>query len=133
MIELRSNFGLVNVVVEGCGVVGLWAKAAAVGNSSELSLAAAGARQRITDCNMPEMDGYELARSIRQIESGQNRNRTPIIACTANAFAGEVETCLAAGMDDYLVKPVELSGLLKKLDRWLPRPVGTRCAAHGAH
>ena len=74
----------------------------------------------ITDCHMPEMNGYELARSIRRIESENGGKHIPIIACTANAFAGEFETCLAAGMDDYLVKPVELSGLLKKLDRWLP-------------
>ena len=76
----------------------------------------------ITDCNMPEMDGYELARSIRGLETGSASNRTPIIACTANAMDGEAEICFAAGMDDYLVKPVELSELLKKLDQWLPIP-----------
>ena len=76
----------------------------------------------ITDCNMPEMDGYELARSIRGLETGNDSNRTPIIACTANAMDGDAEICFAAGMDDYLVKPVELSELLKKLDQWLPIP-----------
>ena len=76
----------------------------------------------ITDCNMPEMDGYYLTRSIRTLESGNGSIRTPIIACTANAMSGEAEICFAAGMDDYLVKPVELSELLKKLDQWLPIP-----------
>ncbi|MEK6211575.1 MAG: ATP-binding protein, partial [Pseudomonadota bacterium] len=76
----------------------------------------------ITDCNMPEMDGYELARSIRRLESANGGGRTPIIACTANALGGEAETCFAAGMDDYLAKPVELTQLLKKLDQWLPIP-----------
>jgi len=76
----------------------------------------------ITDCNMPEMDGYELTRSIRRVESGNGGKPTPIIACTANAMGGEAEICFAAGMDDYLVKPVELSELLKKLDQWLPIP-----------
>jgi len=76
----------------------------------------------ITDCNMPEMDGYELARSIRRLESANGGGRTPIIACTANALGGEAETCFAAGMDDYLAKPVELMQLLKKLAQWLPIP-----------
>lgn len=76
----------------------------------------------VTDCHMPRMDGYELARRIRKIESRDDRKRIPIIACTANALAGEAEVCLAAGMDDYLVKPIELSGLLEKLNQWLPIP-----------
>lgn len=76
----------------------------------------------ITDCNMPEMDGYELARSIRRLESAGGGKRAPIIACTANAMGGEAENCFAAGMDDYIVKPVELTELLKKLDQWLPIP-----------
>ncbi|MBI5278105.1 MAG: response regulator [Burkholderiales bacterium] len=76
----------------------------------------------LTDCHMPRMDGYELARSIRGLESAGGLPRIPIIACTANALQGEAETCLAAGMDDYLVKPVELSQLLEKLGRWLPLP-----------
>jgi signal transduction histidine kinase/FixJ family two-component response regulator len=73
-----------------------------------------------TDCNMPEMNGYELARTIREIESLSGARRTPIIACTANALSGAAEACLAAGMDDYLAKPVNLVMLSKKLDYWLP-------------
>jgi two-component system sensor histidine kinase EvgS len=76
----------------------------------------------ITDCNMPEMDGFELARSIREHEAGSGKGRIPIIACTANAMEGEAGKCFAAGMDDYLAKPIELAGLQKKLDRWLPIP-----------
>lgn len=76
----------------------------------------------ITDCNMPEMDGYDLTRRIREIEASTGKARTPIIACTANALDGENEKCMAAGMDDYMVKPVELSEILKKLDQWLPIP-----------
>jgi CheY-like chemotaxis protein len=74
----------------------------------------------ITDCHMPQMDGYELARSIRKLESDAGRKRVPIVACTANALQGEAEACLAAGMDDCLVKPVELPQLLEKLEQWLP-------------
>jgi CheY-like chemotaxis protein/HPt (histidine-containing phosphotransfer) domain-containing protein len=79
----------------------------------------------ITDCDMPEMDGYELARSIRRLEAisvGGDRKRTPIIACTANALDGEIDVCRAVGMDDCLVKPVDLSQILLKLNQWLPLP-----------
>ena len=74
----------------------------------------------ITDCNMPEMNGYQLARSIRELESTNGGKRIPIIACTANALEGEAESCFAAGMDDYLVKPVVMKYLAEKLDQWLP-------------
>jgi len=76
----------------------------------------------ITDCNMPRMDGYELSREIREIEREAKRKETVIIACTANALKGEAENCFAAGMNDYIAKPVELSTLLMKLEQWLPIP-----------
>jgi signal transduction histidine kinase/HPt (histidine-containing phosphotransfer) domain-containing protein/ActR/RegA family two-component response regulator len=78
-----------------------------------------------TDCHMPEMDGYEMTAAIRQVENDGGRGRTPIIACTANAMEGEAETCLAAGMDDYIAKPIELRALLTALNRWLPLPTPT--------
>ncbi|PWC92705.1 response regulator [Azospirillum sp. TSO5] len=71
----------------------------------------------ITDCHMPAMDGYELARRIRAEEDGQRH--TPIVAMTANALSGEMERCLAAGMDDYLAKPVTLAQLARVLAHWL--------------
>ncbi|WP_434616266.1 ATP-binding protein [Azospirillum sp. B2RO_4] len=81
----------------------------------------------ITDCHMPAMDGYELARRIRAEEDGQRDGgprHTPIVAMTANALSGEMERCLAAGMDDYLAKPVTLAQLARVLARWLdPRTV----------
>jgi signal transduction histidine kinase/ActR/RegA family two-component response regulator len=76
----------------------------------------------ITDCNMPEMSGYELARAIRREEAGSAGTRLPIIACTANALDTAAAVCADAGMDDYLVKPVTLSELSQRLDRWLPLP-----------
>jgi signal transduction histidine kinase/CheY-like chemotaxis protein len=72
-----------------------------------------------TDCNMPELSGYQLARQIRASEARGRLQRTPIIACTANALGGEADKCLAAGMDDYLAKPVELSQLATKLRLWV--------------
>ncbi|MDN8615014.1 response regulator [Variovorax ginsengisoli] len=89
----------------------------------------------ITDCHMPHMDGYELARAIRSEEAASGTGgRIPIVACTANALQGEAEACLAAGMDDFLVKPVELARLTEKLDRWLPLPLAppTPAATGGA-
>jgi signal transduction histidine kinase/ActR/RegA family two-component response regulator len=74
----------------------------------------------VTDCNMPDMDGYDLARAIRAVEKEKGLARTPIIACTASALQGEADNCLAAGMDDYITKPVDLKTLGVKLDRWLP-------------
>jgi len=75
----------------------------------------------ITDCHMPEMDGFELTQAIRDAETAENIGRhTPIVAATANALAGEADNCIAAGMDDYLSKPVTLEALKRALDRWLP-------------
>jgi len=72
----------------------------------------------ITDLQMPEMDGYQLAAAIRQSE--QDTRRAPIIALTANAFKGEADRCRLLGMDDYLGKPLQLSDLKTTLEKWLP-------------
>src|SRR5256885_974896 len=69
---------------------------------------------------MPHMDGYELTRRLRAIEAEQDyQSRTPVVAVTANAMKGEEERCLAAGMDAYLVKPVNIDLLRATLVRWL--------------
>ncbi|MFV3128430.1 response regulator [Niveispirillum sp. KHB5.9] len=73
----------------------------------------------LTDCNMPEMDGYELTAAIRAQETAQGLPRLPIVALTANAMAGEDQRCINAGMDDFLAKPLDLAHLERCLGRWL--------------
>jgi CheY-like chemotaxis protein len=73
------------------------------------------------DCQMPVMDGFEATRRIREAQAGARR--VPILAMTANAMEGDRERCMAAGMDDYLPKPVTLDALRTALQRWLP-PTG---------
>ncbi len=74
----------------------------------------------LTDIHMPNMDGYELVAAIRDEEASSGSGRTPVIALTANALADEEARCRAAGMDDYLSKPVRLELLRARLEKWLP-------------
>ncbi|WP_212758244.1 ATP-binding protein [Usitatibacter palustris] len=83
----------------------------------------------LTDCDMPEMSGYDLARHIRAREQRDGLARLPIIACTANVMQGERDRCIAAGMDDYLPKPIELATLRASLERWLPSAGPVDCTA----
>lgn len=73
----------------------------------------------VMDCQMPELDGYEATRAIREWESANGHPRLPIVALTAHALTGDRERCLASGMDDYLAKPLDPDVLATTLARWL--------------
>jgi signal transduction histidine kinase/DNA-binding response OmpR family regulator/HPt (histidine-containing phosphotransfer) domain-containing protein len=94
----------------------------------------------LMDCQMPVLDGFETTRIIRQREAdagtaadataggthkaaASHPEHIPIIAVTANAMKGDREQCLAAGMDDYLAKPIQLETLRSVLERWVPVPI----------
>ncbi len=104
-LTLLSRFGIKADVV----ATGVEALDALVGVSYDLVL---------MDCQMPEMDGYEATRRLRERERG--RRRLPVVAMTANAMVGDRERCLEAGMDDHIPKPVRVPDLHRALARWLP-------------
>jgi CheY-like chemotaxis protein/HPt (histidine-containing phosphotransfer) domain-containing protein len=88
-----------------------------VGNGVD-AVSAAGSRAFdliLMDCHMPELDGFDATRAIRAGGSA-----IPIIALTADAMSGDREACVAAGMDDYLAKPIATGDLVRMLRRWLP-------------
>jgi PAS domain S-box-containing protein len=78
------------------------------------------------DCQMPKMDGYEATKAIREMERAPRNGdsadrRLPIVAMTAHAMQGDLETCIAAGMDDYLSKPFKKGQLVMVLRRWIKK------------
>jgi CheY-like chemotaxis protein len=77
----------------------------------------------LMDCQMPNMDGFEATAAIRALPNG--RSRTPIIAVTANALAGQREKCLEAGMDDYIPKPISREILENAIQKFLRPQIAT--------
>jgi two-component system, sensor histidine kinase and response regulator len=114
--------------------VGCTVKVAADGRQALDAIAREPFDAILMDCQMPVLDGFETTAEIRRMEQGQpGTRRLPIIALTANAMEGDRERCLAAGMDDYLSKPVRPDELRSSLARWLPAgPVEPPVNAPGA-
>jgi CheY-like chemotaxis protein len=77
----------------------------------------------LMDVQMPVMDGLEATQRIRDPNSAVPSHGIPIVAMTAHAMQGDREKCLAAGMDDYLPKPVTPQALVEVLEKWLPKEV----------
>jgi CheY-like chemotaxis protein len=81
------------------------------------------------DVQMPEMDGFQATEIIRARERETGARRTPIIALTAHAMTGDRERCLAAGMDAYASKPIDLAELTEVRDSLAPRLTGQETPA----
>jgi signal transduction histidine kinase/DNA-binding response OmpR family regulator len=103
------------------------------GNGREALEMSAGLRYDIIfmDCFMPELDGYAATGQLRERE-GQGARRVPVVALTANAMADDRTKCLAAGMDDYLSKPVRLEDIRAILQRWVLSPPQSQLAGSSA-
>jgi signal transduction histidine kinase/DNA-binding response OmpR family regulator len=108
------------VLVRQLDLLGLAADSVSDGVEALEAWAAGRYTAVLADIHMPRMDGYELSQRIRVAEAeGRKSLRTPIVAVTANAMKGEEERCIEAGMDAYLVKPVNIERLRTTLERWL--------------
>jgi len=108
------------VLVRQLGLLGLAADTCADGIAALAAFSTGKYQAVLADIHMPGMDGYELARQMREDEARHSGRPTPLVAVTADAMRGEEERCLAAGMDAYLAKPVALDRLSAILERWLP-------------
>jgi CheY-like chemotaxis protein/HPt (histidine-containing phosphotransfer) domain-containing protein len=105
--------------------LGLTADVAGNGNEVIERLVAERYDVVLMDCQMPDLDGFAATAEIRRREQG-SAGHLPIVALTANALDGDRETCVAAGMDDYLAKPFSREQLALALSRWLPRAASPR-------
>jgi CheY-like chemotaxis protein len=101
--------------------LGYTTELAANGVEALASLARTSFAAVLMDCQMPEMDGYEATRELRRLED--DGRHLPVIAMTAGVTEGERERCAAAGMDDFVAKPVSPDELGATLARWVPTPL----------
>lgn len=122
ILVAEDNIFNQKVAVKGLQKYGYTVDVAANGIETIDSLNLARYDLILMDCQMPEMDGFEATRLIRNGSAFiKNINKIPIIAMTANAIKGDREKCLAAGMDDYISKPVDFDLLIQKIEAQIKR------------
>ncbi|MCX8017838.1 MAG: HAD-IC family P-type ATPase, partial [Rhodocyclaceae bacterium] len=120
VLVVEDNATNQQVVTRMLDKLGLRASLAADGKEAIAMLARLPHDLVLMDCQMPVMDGFETTRRLRAGAAGAGNAALPVIAMTANAMAGDREKCFAAGMNDFLAKPVALDELAAKLAQWLP-------------
>ncbi|HEY1419512.1 MAG TPA: response regulator [Candidatus Dormibacteraeota bacterium] len=121
ILVVEDNAANLKVAVRMIERLGYRADVASTGAEAVAMIGQAKYDAVLMDCQMPEMDGYQATREVRRNERGGHR--VPVIAMTAAALAGDRERCLAAGMDDYISKPVKLHVVAAILERWLATTV----------
>jgi CheY-like chemotaxis protein len=117
ILLVEDNIVNQKVVLRQLQRLGYTAEIAANGHEAVEAALQGRYRLILMDCQMPELDGFDATRMIRVAEAALHRH-TPIIAMTANAMAGDREACLAAGMDDYLAKPLHIKDLQGMVEQW---------------
>jgi two-component system sensor histidine kinase/response regulator len=120
VLVVEDNVANLKVAVRMVEKLGYRADVAANGAEAVRLLADVHYDAVLMDCHMPEMDGFDATRAIRRGESGGRH--TPVIAMTAGALSGDRERCLAAGMDDYIAKPIKMHVVAAVLERWIAPP-----------
>jgi two-component system sensor histidine kinase/response regulator len=120
VLVVEDNAVNLEVAVSMLSGFGLVPDTAADGDQALTKLKEARPDLVLMDVQMPVLDGYEATRRLREKEGREGLERTPVVALTANAMAGDRDKALTAGMDGYLAKPVQLKELEKVLTAWLP-------------
>jgi signal transduction histidine kinase/ActR/RegA family two-component response regulator len=118
VLVVEDNDVLQRLAIKQLANIGVHAQAVAAGQDALAAVKEISFDLILMDCHMPEMNGFDATKAIRQLESETGKH-TPIIAMTAHAMKGDAERCMAAGMDDYLSKPVNIEQLKQKIERWL--------------
>ncbi len=118
VLIVEDNPLLQQLALKQLALIGLEAQAVSTGREAVQAVEEIAFDLIFMDCNLPEMDGFEATRAIRRIDAERGQ-RTHIIALTASGMSADVDNCYAAGMDDYLMKPVTIPTLREKVDRWL--------------
>ena len=132
LLLVEDNFVNQRVAVYMLAKIGHQADVARNGREAIEMLGKSGYDLVLMDCQMPEMDGFEATRVIRDRTSSVLDHDIPVIAMTANAFPEHRARALACGMNDYLAKPVDRGVLANMLSKWLkPPPVKEPLAAIG--